>query len=159
MQADHYAGKDSPEQPGQSANRKEDDAHNDVSGVVILSEPNMNFVFCQIGNVFCQSGSVVVHGLAGENPTHVGPPLAIDRRMRITFLIRKLVMDTMSRDPENRSAFKSESGAPGEKIFDPFRSLVSTVSQETVIAHANAEAAGNPPQEYGDKESFPGEEK
>jgi len=33
------------------------------------------------------------------------------------------------------------------------------MGEQTVIAHPDAEAPGNPPQEHGDEKCFPGKEK
>src|SRR6266478_2665393 len=77
--------------------------------------------------------------------------------MRIAFLIRMLVMDAMRSDPENRSAFEGQRGTCGQDVLDPFRSLVSAMSKQPVVAHADAQASGNPPQEHRNQESFPGE--
>src|SRR5258707_12289129 len=101
----------------------------------------------------------MMHRAAGQDPSHVRPPLAIEWGMRVTVLVRKLVMNAMRRNPENRSAFESESRTPGKKLFHPLGRLVSAMRQQPVIAHADAKAPGNPPQKNGDEECFPGEEK
>src|SRR5208282_360274 len=98
------------------------------------------------------------HGLSGQNPAHVRPPLAIDGRMRIAFLIGKLMMNAMRRHPEDRSAFESEGRTRGEEVFDPLRSLIAAMREQPVVGHADAQAPRNPPQEHRYKESFPGEE-
>src|SRR5258708_36875693 len=100
-----------------------------------------------------------MHGATGQDPSHVRPPLAVAGGVRIAVLVGKLMMNAMRGHPENRSALEGESGAPGQKIFHPLRRLVSAMRQQTVIAHANAEASGNPPQEHGDEERLPGKEK
>src|SRR5271155_2833945 len=101
----------------------------------------------------------MMHRLAHQNPAHVRPPLAVDWRMRIAFVIRKLMMNAVRRHPEYRPAFKRQRRAPGQKIFHPLRSLVSAMRQQPVIAHPDPEAARYPPQEYGDKKCRPGKEK
>src|ERR1700676_25151 len=50
MQANDDSGKDSPEEPGQSADGEEDHTEDDVAGPVILGEPDVNFIFGQIRN-------------------------------------------------------------------------------------------------------------
>src|SRR6266536_85766 len=69
------------------------------------------------------------------------------------------MMNAMGRHPENRTALQRQSGAPGEEVLDPLRSRVSAMRQQPVIAHADPEAARDPPQKCGDKKCFPGEEK
>jgi hypothetical protein len=78
--------------------------------------------------------------------------------MGITFFIRKLMMNAMGRNPENRSTFEGERSADGQKIFNPLWRLVSTMSEQAMIPHADAEAAGNPPQEAGYEKCLPGKE-
>ena len=49
MQSDDDAYENSPEQKRQPADRKEDRAQNDVRSVVILGQPDMDFVFARSG--------------------------------------------------------------------------------------------------------------
>src|SRR5256885_9152991 len=99
-----------------------------------------------------------MEALAHENPSHVGPPLAVERSVRIAFFIRKLMMNAMSCNPENRSTFKCQSCANRQEIFHPLRSLVSAMSEQAMVAHADAETAGNPPQEASNEKRLPGKE-
>jgi len=100
----------------------------------------------------------MVHRLAHENPAHVRPPFSIDGRMRIAILVRILMMNAMRGHPENRPALKSKRGADGQEILDPLRRLIAAVREQAMIAHADAQAARNPPQEHGDKQRLPCEE-
>src|SRR6266446_2204024 len=100
-----------------------------------------------------------MHGSAGQDPSHVRPPFAVAGGMRVTVFVRKLVMNAMGRDPENRPTLERQRRAPGEEVFDPFWSLVSPMGQQPVIAHADAKAPGNPPQEHGNEECLPRKEK
>src|SRR5882724_6407915 len=100
-----------------------------------------------------------MHRSAGEDPSHVRPPFAVAGGMRVAVLVRKLVMNAMSRDPENRSALERQRRAPGEEVFDPFWSLVSAMGYKPMIAHADAKAPGNPPEEHRNEECLPGKEK
>ena len=117
----------------------------------------MKFILSEVGNVARQRGRVMVHRLAHENPSHVRPPLALDRRMRVAVLIRILMMNAVRRHPENRPALQSQRGADGQKIFHPLRSLIAAVRQQPVITHANPQAARYPPQKHCDKQRLPGE--
>src|ERR1700722_20625798 len=87
------------------------------------------------------------------------PPFSIDGRMWIAILIGILMMNAVRSHPENRTTFEGERGANRQEILNPFRSLVSAVREQAVVSHANAQAAGNPPQEHRDKQCLPGEEK
>src|SRR5712692_7838888 len=117
----------------------------------------MEFAFSQVGNIAGQRSRIMMHGLAGEDPAHVGPPFAIEGRMWIAFLIRKLMMNAMRGHPENGSAFEGQCRADRKEVFHPFWRLVSAMSQQPVIAHANAQAPRNPPQEHRKEKSLPGE--
>src|SRR5512133_1522948 len=68
------------------------------------------------------------------------------------------MVNAVSRDPEDRSAFERQRAANGQEIFHPFRSGVAAVGQQAVVAHADAEASGNPPQECCECCDFPRKE-
>jgi len=125
---------------------------------VILGQPDVNFVFGEIGDVAGQRRGVVVHRLAIKiHPMcdhHLPSIGSADRRLR-----RKLMMDAVRGHPENRTAFERQRGAPGEKYSIHLGVFVAAVSQQAVIAHADAEASRNPPQEDGDEKCAPGEVK
>src|ERR1700753_2312490 len=99
-----------------------------------------------------------MQALAHQNPSHVGPPFAIEWGVGIAFFVRKLMMDAMSCDPENRSSFESQRCANCQKIFHPLGSFVTAMCKQAMVAHTDAEAARNPPQEASDEECLPGEE-
>src|SRR5271170_5161661 len=69
------------------------------------------------------------------------------------------MMNAVRSDPENRSAFKGERGADGQEVLHPLRRLVAAVREQAMISHPDSQAARNPPQEHGDKQSLPCEEK
>ena len=75
-------------------------------------------------------------------------------RVRIAFLVGELMMNAMRRHPENRTAFERERGAHRQEIFHPLGSLVAAMGQQAVIAHADAEAARDPPQEHATNRAF-----
>lgn len=85
----------------------------------------------------------------------MSPEAAVVGRVRVAFLVGVLMMLTVGGDPEDRSAFESECAADGEEILEPARCFVAAMREEAVVAHANAEAAGDPPQEHGDEEGLP----
>ncbi len=95
------------------------DPQNHLRNVVIFRDPDVEFILGEVGNVTGESGRVVVHRLAHENPSHVRPPLAVDRRMRIAFLIRILMMNAVRRHPENRPAFQSKRRANRSESTPP----------------------------------------
>src|SRR5271169_4462588 len=76
--------------------------------------------------------------------------------MGITLFIGVLVMNTMCRDPGDGTAFKGQGTAGGEEIFHPPWSLITAMREQAVIAHTNAEAAGNPPHNHANNQRLPG---
>src|SRR5215468_2038156 len=68
------------------------------------------------------------------------------------------MMNPMCCNPENRTAFERERRADRQKILHPLVCLVSTMRQEPVIAHANPQTPGEPPQENRYKKCLPCEE-
>jgi len=67
------------------------------------------------------------------------------------------VMDAMSNNPVDWTPFKRERAAESQKILDPRRRLVPTMSQESVKTHAHAQAGGNPPEHYRGQQRPPTE--
>ena len=90
---------------------------------------------------------------AGDDPAHVSPDAAIVGGMRVAFFVGVLVMHAMSSNPEDGPAFESERAADREEILHPFGSLVAAMGEQAVVAHADAEAAGDPPEQDGDEEA------
>ena len=127
VQADYRAQKNAPEQERKSTNCEEDDAQHNHWDVIVFRNPNLKLVLRKIGNVTSESGRVVMHGLSHQNPTDMGPPLAIDRRVRIAFLVGELVMNAMRRHPEDWATFESQGGADRQKVFDPLRSFIGAM--------------------------------
>ena len=68
-------------------------------------------------------------------------------------------MDAVRSHPENRTAFESQRGADGQEIFNPLRSFVAAMREQAMVAHADAPAAGHPPQQQRYEQRFPCEEK
>jgi len=78
--------------------------------------------------------------------------------MRISFLVGELMMNAVRRHPEDRPPFKRKRRAPGQKVLHPLRGFVSAMGEEPVIAHPDAQAAGDPPEKCRYQESLPGKE-
>src|SRR5579859_5516691 len=79
--------------------------------------------------------------------------------MGIAFFIRILMMHAMGGDPGNGASLDGQRAASGEKVFDEFRGFVAAMRKQAVIAHADAQAAGNPPHEEAKNKGLPGEKK
>ena len=75
----------------------------------------------------------------------------------IAFLVRILMMHAVRGDPGNGAAFDGQRAAGGQDVFDEFRCFVAAMRKQAVIAHADAEAAGNPPHDDGEDQGLPGE--
>ena len=63
--------------------------------------------------------------------------------MRIAFAVRVLVVNAMRRHPEDRAALERQRCAPRQDVLEPFVGLVAAVGQQPVIAHADAQHAGD----------------
>src|SRR5437588_9046683 len=102
--------------------------------------------------------SLAVGGIAHQGPDDVGPPFPIARRVRIPRLVGELMMDSVRRDPGDRTAFESQRAADGQKVLDPFRRLERTMCQQPVVSHSDAEAQRNPVESKRRKEGMPAKE-
>src|SRR5262249_48781737 len=154
MQKEYRAEERAPKQPGKASHGKQRDAQNDLGNIVILRNPNVELVLGKIRHVARKRGRIMVHRLAHQDPSHVRPPLAIDRGVWIAFLIGILMMYAVRRHPENRPTLQRKRGAESQEIFHPLVGLVSAMRQQPVITHPDPEAAGYPPQRYGYKQSL-----
>jgi hypothetical protein len=157
VEAENGAEKDAPEEKRPSANRQKDEAEDNHGNIVVLGDPDVETIFGEIGDVTSERGGVVMHGFADEDPAHVRPPFAVERGMRIAFLVGELMMNAVRGDPEDRAAFQSESGADREHIFEPFGSLIAAMSEQAVITDADTETAGDPEKENREEQGLPGE--
>src|SRR5450631_1618705 len=109
---------------------------------MVFAEPDVEAILGKIGGVVGKCGSLRVERLAGDDPTHVRPPGAFLRRVRVALFIAVLMVDAVRGYPGDWSAFKGQSAAHGEKIFDHPGHLISAVYQQTVIAHADSTIDG-----------------
>ena len=92
---------------------------------------------------------------SGEEPADVSPKAAVVGRVRVAFFVGVLMMHAMSGNPEDGSAFECECAADGEEVLEPSGSFVAAMREEAVVAHADAEASGDPPEKHGDEERLP----
>ena len=73
---------------------------------MIFRNPDMKLRLSQIRNVAGKCFRVLMKALAHQDPSHVRPPFAIHWRMWVAFFVRKLMMNSMSSNPENWAAFE-----------------------------------------------------
>src|SRR5271154_3285590 len=97
--------------------------------------------------------------MSKEDPTGMCPPLAIARRVRITFLVRELVMLAMIGHPEKRASFQSRHSANRKKILKPFGCREGAMDEQPVITDAESQSHCHPVQKDRDEQRIPGEEK
>lgn len=106
MQANYCAQEDSPGQIRKSTRGKQHDSENCNWNPVPLANPDVEFVLAKIGNIGKKLRGIILQHLPGDDPAHVGPEAAVTGRVRIAFLIRILVMDSMCCDPEDWPPFQ-----------------------------------------------------
>ena len=64
-------------------------------------------------------------------------------------------MDAVDADPEDRAALQGKRAADGKEILQPLGAAEAAMREQTMIANANAERSGDPPQAGGDGNSLP----
>src|ERR1700683_3303821 len=131
---------DSEEHPCEDSHRQK----------MVLRQPDMKFVLGQIGDVAFERLNVLAQGIARQDPTRMSPPLAVTRRVRITFLVRVLMMLAMDGHPQQRASFQSRRAANGKKVLKPLGCCVGAMSEQPVITHAESQAACDPVQKERD---------
>jgi hypothetical protein len=76
----------------------------------------------------------------------------------IALFVRILMMHAVGGDPGNWAAFYGQRAAGSQEILNEFRGFVAAMGKQAVIAHANAQAAGNPPHHQAKDQGLPGKE-
>jgi hypothetical protein len=64
--------------------------------------------------------------------------------VRISLPISVRVVHAVGRSPFDRAALQRQRAANREKVFDCFRNLITTMRQQTMIAHAYSQAPCDP---------------
>src|ERR1041385_3312097 len=156
MKSHYRAEEDAPQQHGPATKYQQADSQCRNRNPMPFADERVKLVFAKIRNVGKQRGGVIVQSAPGDNPAHVRPEAAIVRGVRIALHISILVMDAMRCHPEKWTALQRKRGADSNEIFKPFISFESAMREQPMISNANAQAAGNPPQQYRDEKSLPG---
>ena len=73
----------------------------------------------------------------------MGPEAAFARRVGVALLVSVLVMRPMCRDPEDRTTFKSQGAAYGQKIFHPLGSFLTAIRKKPMVSHTYAKTSGD----------------
>ena len=96
------AQENTPQQEGQSADSEKHEPEDNRWHKMVFRDPDVKLVLRQVGDVAVEGRSVLAQSIANQNPAHMRPPLAIARRVRVAFLIRELMMNTMRGHPQER---------------------------------------------------------
>src|SRR5580658_1945203 len=115
------AQENAPQHQAKSADGEQRHCEDSHWRQMVLGEPDMKAVLGQIGDVAFECCNVLAQRIASQDPTRMRPPLAIARRVRITFLVRELVMLTMDGYPEKRATFHGRHAANRKKVLKPLR--------------------------------------
>src|ERR1700757_105832 len=158
MQSYYGPQKSAPQYQAESTDREQHESQNNRWSEMPLRQPDVKFVFGQIGDVALERCNVLAVGIAHQDPARIRPPLAIARRVRITVLVRELVMLTMRGHPYQRTSFHSRHAANRQKVLKPLGCRVGAMRQQAVITHAESEPAHHPVQEDRGEEPTPSEE-
>lgn len=73
VESEDGAEKDAPEEIGPASKGEECEAENRYREPVPLTDPDVELILSQFGDVREKFGRVVMHGLAGHEPADVGP--------------------------------------------------------------------------------------
>src|SRR3984957_21319035 len=87
VQPNHGAQENAPQNQRDASPREKRYTDDNHLNVMIFGDPYIKLVLRKIRNVTRKSGSIVVHGLAGENPAHVRPPGSVNWRVRVAFFV------------------------------------------------------------------------
>ncbi len=158
VQPQCHAQKDGPQGHLPTQYSQDQEARNRQGYPVPAADPDMEAVIHQVPSIGCTLFGSPVHRFAAGDPTHVRPPFAVARRMRIARLVRVSMVEAMNRNPEDGTALERHCAENSEQVFQPLRGLVRSMGQQAVVSHPNAEAASDPPQEQRQDETFPAEE-
>src|SRR5689334_2394898 len=113
MKTDRRAEEDSPQHVRNASEPEKGDADDHVRRPVPPRERDVNRVTREIGCVAREDVRRMMQPFAAQNPSGVRPPGALSWRVRITFTVGMLVVDTVGGDPEDRSALEGQGAAPG----------------------------------------------
>src|SRR5258707_5026453 len=159
MQIEGNPKENAPHQIWPTAKREQSQTQKDQRHPVKAIKPHVKSVLHHVRRVARHRRSFIWLARAPQNPSHVRPPTAVARCVRITRNICMSVMDAMGYDPVDGPAFKCERAAEGQKVLDQLWRLVATMSQESVKTHSDPQACGNPPEQDTDQQRPPTEHK
>ena len=125
---------------------------------MVLAEPDVDWVFGEVGSITAEESRLGVQGAAGEDPAGVSPPGTVVRCMWVAFLVGVLMVNAVSGYPEDRATFERETAAHGDEVFDPLGNFITAMGQQAVIRHADADVDREEVHDQEDGKIFPREE-
>ena len=155
VQIERHAQEDAPEQDRPAAGGQEHHAEHDERHVIQFLEPAVHGVFHQVGGETRAHLPVVTLRRARQNPAHVRPPAPVPRRVRVARRVRVRVVNAVRHDPGDGPGFEGQQPAEGEQVLERLRRFEAAVRQQPVVAHADAEAPGHPPEQKARGERLP----
>src|SRR3979490_2614338 len=144
MKTKRHSQKDTPEQDSPTTECQQRHRQHDQRYIIKLVEPAIESLVHQVGCITLQLGLVLELRCAGQDPTNVGPPASVARRVRIALFIGMRMMNAMRRGPLYRSTFEREGATEDQKVLDNFRYFIAAMRHQAMIAHADAETAADP---------------
>ena len=113
----------------------------------------------KVRSVTAQQRGLGVEGAAGDNPSRVGPPGAVVRGVRVAVVVGVLMVDAVSGDPEDGSAFQRHGAAGGDEVLQPLGRAVAAMREQAMVGHADAHVDGEEIGDAGHRQVGPGEAK
>jgi hypothetical protein len=144
MKSHDRAQENAPKHQAKSTDSKQRNSEDSCWRKMVLCEPDVNVVLGQIGDVAFECCNVLAQRIPKYDPTGMRPPLAIARGVRITFLVRVLVMFTMDGHPQEWAPFHGRHAANRKKVFKPLGCRVRSMGEQPVITYAEPKAPGHP---------------
>src|ERR1051326_4482025 len=157
MQTENDAREDGPEQDGYPPKNQHQHCQDYRWHPMVIVQPQIEAVACQIRRVLGHDPGVVVVGFAEQNPAHVRPPRAVAGGMRIAGQVRMLMVQAVHCYPKDRSTFERQGAAKSEEVLDQDRHLVRTMRVQAVIANADSQPGGHTIRDDGRCEDSPTE--
>ncbi len=157
VETDNDPEADAPEHVWNTADREKEESKDDQGNPMIGVQPDIEAIFGQVWRVLGHQWSIAVFALSDKKPAEVSPPAAITGRVRIAGLIGFLVMDSMGRNPEDRSALERQRATNGKEILKSQRDLIRPMRVQPMVAHADAKASSHPVEKNGGRTSIPAE--
>jgi len=73
-------------------------------------------------------------------------------------VVTVLVVNSVGRHPEDRSALERHGGADGHDVLDPLWRVITAMGEEAVIAHSDADIDGENVEDRHNRQPLPAEE-